>query len=162
MRRAGRYALALALLACTAATAAAAQDTPSAAAEDRAALTARNRAVIEAFADLFYRQLKVREAYEKYVAADYRQHNPMATDGREAAIGFLEPYIAANPGLTMEVKRILVDGDLAAVHLLGKRNAADRGLAAVDILRLKDGKIVEHWDVTQAVPATSANPHPMF
>jgi predicted SnoaL-like aldol condensation-catalyzing enzyme len=41
-------------------------------------------------------------------------------------------------------------------------NPEDRGAAVVDILRVENGMIVEHWDVIQAIPATSANPHPMF
>ena len=48
------------------------------------------------------------------------------------------------------------------IHLHGQPDPASRGGAVADIYRLKDGKIVEHWDVLQPVPETSANPHPMF
>ncbi len=124
--------------------------------------TCTTRDVANGFIPLFYEQGKVREAYETWVAADYRQHNPNATDGRDAAIAFLEPFYQRNPAHRMTVKRVLVDGDLFAVHLHGQTGPDDRGAAAVDILRVKDCKIVEHWDVTQAVPEKSANPNGMF
>ena len=121
-----------------------------------------NRQIVERFIDLFYRQGRVREAFETYVHEDYIQHNPLAPDGRAAAIAALEPYFASQPDAVREVHRIIVDGDLAAVHVRARQNPQDRGFAIVDILRLENGKIVEHWDVIQAVPEQSANPHPMF
>ena len=121
-----------------------------------------NRQIVERFIDLFYRQGKVREAFETYVHEDYIQHNPLAPDGRAAAIAALEPYFASQPQAVREIHRIIVEGDLAAVHVRSRANPEDRGFAIVDILRLEDGKIVEHWDVIQAVPEQSANPHPMF
>ena len=144
-------ALALAL---PAATPAAAQAT------EAPALT--NREIVERFIDLLYRQGRVREAFETYVHEDYIQHNPLAPDGRAAAIAALEPYFASQPDAVREVHRIIVDGDLAAVHVRTRQNPQDRGFAIVDILRGENGKIVEHWDVIQAVPEQSANPHPMF
>ena len=126
------------------------------------AQTLSNREIVERFIDLFYRQGRVREAFETYVAENYIQHNPLAPDGRAAAIAALEPYFASQPDAVREVHRIIVDGDLAAVHVRSRRNAEDRGFAIVDILRLENGRIVEHWDVIQAVPEQSANPHPMF
>lgn len=124
--------------------------------------TERNRAIITDFIDLFYGQRKVREAFEKYIAPDYIQHNPIAPDGREATLAVLEPFMKSNPDARTKVLRILVDGDLAAVHAHGTMNPDDRGFAVVDLFRLKGGKIVEHWDVLQPVPDKSANPHPMF
>ncbi len=121
----------------------------------------RNRAVIEDFATLFYERRDVRAAFEKHVAPDYIQHNPGIADGREAAIEALEPMFSRK-GARFEVKRILVDGDLAAIHLFGQGDPATRGAAVADFYRLENGKIVEHWDVLQPMPETSANAHPMF
>ena len=143
----------IALVLAAAASPAVAADAPK---------TCTTRDVANGFIPLFYEQGKVREAYETWVAADYKQHNPNATDGRDAAIAFLEPFYQRNPTHRMTVKRVLVDGDLFAVHLHGQTGPDDRGAAAVDILRVKDCKIVEHWDVTQAVPEKSANPNGMF
>jgi predicted SnoaL-like aldol condensation-catalyzing enzyme len=124
--------------------------------------TERNREIVTAFIQLFYGQGRVREAFMTHVAENYIQHNPLAPDGRAAAIAALEPYFASQPNAIREVQRIVVDGNLAVVHVRARANAEDRGFAIVDILRLEDGKIVEHWDVIQAVPERSANPHPMF
>jgi predicted SnoaL-like aldol condensation-catalyzing enzyme len=124
--------------------------------------TERNRQVVTRFIDLFYRQGRVREAFMTYVVPGYIQHNPVAPDGRDAAIAALEPFFASQPNAIREVQRIIVDGNLAAVHVRVRQNPQDRGFAVVDILRLENGMIVEHWDVLQPVPERSANPHPMF
>jgi predicted SnoaL-like aldol condensation-catalyzing enzyme len=124
--------------------------------------TERNREIVTRFVDLFYRQGRVREAFMTYVAPSYIQHNPIAADGRDTAIAALEPYFASQPNAIREVQRIIVDGDLAAIHVRVRANPQDRGAAIVDILRLEHGMIVEHWDVIQAVPEHSANAHPMF
>lgn len=124
--------------------------------------TARNRRVVEDFIRLFYVEKNVADAFNTYVREDYIQHNPLAPDGRDAAIRALSGFFAAVPTINYEVQRIIVDGNLAAVHVRMRMNPEDRGSAVIDILRLEDGKIVEHWDVIQAVPEQSANPHPMF
>ncbi len=123
--------------------------------------TERNRAVIAQFVDLFYTKRSVRAAFEAYVAPDYVQHNPNIPDGREAAITILEPMFS-RPDARFEIKRILVDGDLAAVHLHGKTQPDSKGGAVVDLFRLENGRIVEHWDVIQPIPDHAINPHPMF
>lgn len=125
-------------------------------------LTASNRQVVEKFADLFYRQRKIREAFETYVNADkYIQHNPGLPDGREAAIVALEPMFQA-ASFQASIERTIVEGDLAIVHLRVQSSPSQRAAAVADIFRLENGKIVEHWDVLQSMPEKSANPHPMF
>jgi predicted SnoaL-like aldol condensation-catalyzing enzyme len=121
-----------------------------------------NREIVTRFINLFYTQGRVREAFMTYVAPAYIQHNPVARDGRDAAIAALEPYFASQPNAIREVQRIIVDGNMAAVHVRLRQNPQDRGVAVVDILRLENGMIVEHWDVIQPVPEHSANAHPMF
>ena len=123
--------------------------------------TERNRAVLEDFIELFYRQKDVKAAFERHVAPDYIQHNPGLADGRDAAIAALQPKFASD-SFSAVVKLVLVDGDHAAIHLHARAAAGERGAAVVDLYRLEDGRIVEHWDVLQPVPETSANDHPMF
>ncbi len=123
--------------------------------------TERNRVIVADFARIFYTDRQVRRAFELYVVPDYIQHNPNIADGREAAILALEPKFS-NPTARFDVKRIIVDGQFAVIHLHGRPSPDNRGGAVADIYRLADGKIVEHWDVLQPVPETAANPHPMF
>jgi predicted SnoaL-like aldol condensation-catalyzing enzyme len=123
--------------------------------------TERNRALMTVFAQKFYGERDVRGAFEAYVAADYIQHNPGIADGRDAAIKALEPLFS-RPGAQFDVKRIIVDGDMAVIHLRGRSSPSERGGAVADIYRLKDGKIVEHWDVIQPIAETTISPHPYF
>lgn len=120
-----------------------------------------NRRIIEDFARLFYVERDVKQAFETYVAPDYVQHNPSVPDGRDAAIKLLQPMFS-DPNHSFEVRKIIVDGDLAAIHIFARPDPSARGAAVADFYRLKDGKIVEHWDVIQPIPEKAANAHPMF
>jgi predicted SnoaL-like aldol condensation-catalyzing enzyme len=119
-----------------------------------------NRAVIAEFADLFYRQRDVRTAFTRFVAPDYIQHNPNIPDGRDAAVEALADKFAA-PGAAYDVERILVDGDLAVIHVRARRDGVPTA-AVADFYRLADGVVVEHWDVLQPMVAGTVNPHPYF
>lgn len=120
------------------------------------------REVVEAFIPLFYEQKNATEAFARWVHPDYIQHNPMAPDGAAAAVGFLQPFFDASPDMRYTVHRVIVDGDMAAVHNHLQMNAEDRGSAVVDIFRVEGCKIVEHWDVIQPIPESSANDNTMF
>ncbi|HEY2557721.1 MAG TPA: nuclear transport factor 2 family protein, partial [Diaminobutyricibacter sp.] len=103
----------------------------------------------------------VADAFAYLVADDYRQHNPTIADGPAAAVEALTPKFDGSPDARFEIQRILVDGDLAMVHV--KASRPDRPDAAVaDIYRFGDGKLVEHWDVLQVVPEKPVHDHPMF
>ncbi|WP_292932460.1 nuclear transport factor 2 family protein [Novosphingobium sp. PASSN1] len=132
-----------------------------AAAKSTRSLTERNRAVITAFARLFYGERDVRAAFKRYVASDYIQHNANILDGREAAIAALEPMFRQE-GSRFEIKRIVVDGDMAVIHLHGRAGAQGNGGTVADIYRLKHGKIVEHWDILQPIAEKPLNPHAYF
>jgi len=118
--------------------------------------------IVTKFSQLFFVEKKWHEAFMTYVAEDYIQHNPMAEDGRASALKHLGPVFDANPGLKVDIKRIFGDDTHVAVHYHSVMQPGTRGFAAVDMFRVKDCKIVEHWDVIQPVPEKSANPHPMF
>lgn len=120
-----------------------------------------NRKIVENFLDLINRQHRVREAFEQYVAEDYIQHNPTAENGRESAIALIENFVSM-PGFRPLVKRIIAEEDMVVSHLHLQLEKDDPGLAVIDIWRLENGKIVEHWDVMQKVPETTASGNSMF
>jgi predicted SnoaL-like aldol condensation-catalyzing enzyme len=124
-------------------------------------MTADNRAAFDQFVDLFYTQKRVADAFAHLVSDDYRQHNPTIGDGPAAAIEALTPKFDGSPDARFDVQRILIDGDLAMVHVKASRPGAPDA-AVADIYRFENGRIVEHWDVLQPVPANAVHDHPMF
>jgi predicted SnoaL-like aldol condensation-catalyzing enzyme len=115
-----------------------------------------------AFLDMVFNQKKVKEGFDKYVGDKYVQHNPIAADGKDAAVEVLGKALQALPGWNYEVKHAYVDGDYAIIHSHVRMKPEDRGMAVVDIFRFEKGKVVEHWDVVQPVPEKSANNNTMF
>jgi predicted SnoaL-like aldol condensation-catalyzing enzyme len=118
--------------------------------------------VVTKFMNEFYVEKRVREAFETWVEPGYVQHNPLAQNGRDAAIAFLEPFFNSHPDINYSIKRVIADGNLVAVHSHAVFNPGERGLAIVDILRVDGCKVAEHWDVAQPVPEKSANTNGMF
>ena len=102
------------------------------------------------------------EAASKYFGSRYIQHNPNAPDGIEGFktfIGFLKEKF---PNSKSEIKRSFAEGDYVILHVHAVREPGQRGSAIVDIFRLENGKIVEHWDVVQPIPEKAANENGMF
>ena len=93
---------------------------------------------------------------DRYIAPGYIQHSSLAPPGVEHLKAFLDRVRVESPDARQEIKRALVDGDMVAVHTHVVRCPGDLGLAVVDLFRVADGRIVEHWDVVQDVPRESA------
>jgi predicted SnoaL-like aldol condensation-catalyzing enzyme len=121
-----------------------------------------NKRIMREWHELWIDQRKPEEAVAKYLGPHYRQHNPGAADGAEPFIGFAKRFIQTHPDFRMELKRIIAEGDYVVLHSHLILKPGDRGSAVVDIFRLENGKIVEHWDVVQEIPETSANNNTMF
>ena len=124
--------------------------------------TEKNKEIAVAFLNMIFNEHKVAEAFELYSVPDYKQHNPYAASGAQAAIDFLGPYFKQNPEASTDIKRVIAEGDLVAIHNNPKQNPKDRGRAVVDIFRVENGRVVEHWDVVQDIPEKSANDNSMF
>jgi len=102
------------------------------------------------------------EAAAKYLGPRYTQHNPGVADGPEGLKAFLGFLREKFPGARSEIRRVFADGDYVILHVHAVREPGARGAAIVDIFKLENGKIVEHWDVRQDIPERAANANGMF
>ncbi len=129
-----------------------------------------NKEVVVDFYDLAFAQRRPAEAAEKYIGPVYIQHNPHAPDGVEP---FIEVIAVAMRDAKTTMKRALADGDKVFIHshvtgidpaMMGLEGIMDseRGIAVMDIFRLEEEKIVEHWDVFMPVPEHSENANTPF
>ncbi len=122
-------------------------------------IQASNKEIVVDYLDAVFNQRNLAKA-ETYWAGNMIQHNPGMPNGLDVLRGFISsngPSPTYEPGLVME------DGNLVMIH--GRyRNWFGKDMIAVDIFRMKDGKVIEHWDVMQEeVPAEkSANGNAMF
>ncbi len=112
--------------------------------------------VVVDFYDKIFVQHKgdVRKIAKQYVHKDYIQHNPWVATGREAFIKAFSRVVEKRPDTAKTViKRVVTSGDYVVLHVHSFNTAKDdSGSAGVDIFRVEDGKIVEHWDVWQKIP----------
>lgn len=93
------------------------------------------------------------DAASRYLGERYIQHNPTAADGAEGLKAFVEFLRREFPQSHNEIKHAYADGDHVILHVHSVRVPGTLGRAIVDIFRLENGKVVEHWDVIQDVPA---------
>lgn len=120
-----------------------------------------NRQTVLAFYEKGLNQ-KDADAALAHVGDRYVQHNPGAADGPDGFrkfIGFLREKF---PNSHSEIKRSFADGNYVILHVHAVREPGTRGNAIVDIFKLENGKIIEHWDVVQAIPENPANSNTMF
>jgi predicted SnoaL-like aldol condensation-catalyzing enzyme len=134
--------------------------TPAALAADAAQMEA-NKKIVAAFYDAVLNQ-KDFDAASKYLGPRYTQHNPTGADGPEGLKGFIAFLKEKFPNNHSEIKRMFADGDYVIVHVHAVREPGTRGNAIVDIFKLENGKVVEHWDVVQPIPEKAANNNGMF
>jgi predicted SnoaL-like aldol condensation-catalyzing enzyme len=127
----------------------------------RAADLEQNKKVVVDFYEKAINQ-KDFEAASKHIGSRYTQHNPGAADGPEGLKAFLQFLREKFPNAKSEIKRVFAEGDYVILHVHSVREPGARGSAIVDIFKLENGKVVEHWDVVQPIPEKAANSNGMF
>jgi predicted SnoaL-like aldol condensation-catalyzing enzyme len=121
-----------------------------------------NKSVVVAFYKVIF-EGRVEDAFRLYAGTPYRQHNPLIEDGMEGLKKFVTRIMSSQPDARYEIKRVFADGDHVVLHSHWHGLSDNpRGEAVVDIFRLEGGKVLEHWDVIQTIPETSANADTMF
>ena len=120
-----------------------------------------NRQLVVEFYHQNFNQHQVDQA-TKVMADDYIQHNPLVPNGKAPFVSFFKGFFAKNPNAKSKIVRTAADGDLVWLNIHATNGENDRGQAIIDVFRVKDGKIVEHWDVIQDVPEKAANHNTMF
>ena len=133
---------------------------PAAFAADASQMDANKKVVVQ-FYDAAINQ-KDFEAASKFIGPRYVQHNPRAADGPEGLKAFLGVLREKFPDYHSDIKRAFADGDYVILHVHNVPTPGARGNAIVDIFKLENGKIVEHWDVRQEIPEQAANANTMF
>jgi predicted SnoaL-like aldol condensation-catalyzing enzyme len=101
------------------------------------------------------------DSASKYLGDEYKQHSPSVEDGKNGLKNFIQILQDKFPRTHVDIKRSFSDRDYVILHVNFIMNNKP-GLAVIDIFKLKDGKIVEHWGVSQDIPEKSANTNGMF
>ncbi|MEN9706199.1 MAG: hypothetical protein RLZZ393_2078 [Pseudomonadota bacterium] len=129
-------------------------------AAEKARLEANKKLVLA-----FYEKMigeKNPEAARPYMAGKYVQHSAYARDGFEGVAEFARMFKENFPNHRYEVKKVIAEGDFVVLHLHGINGMGPHGEQVVDIFRVKDGKVCEHWDVIQEIPGDARNPNGTF
>ncbi|MBC07166.1 nuclear transport factor 2 family protein [Thalassospira sp.] len=121
----------------------------------------RNTANAVAFYEMVFNDKDVDGAITQFIGDEYIQHNPVAPDGIEGFRTAISGWLAADPSIHAEIIRTVAEDDLVVLHVRSTSAQGER--AVMDIFRFDDnGKVVEHWDVAQPVPAEMPHDNTMF
>lgn len=123
---------------------------------------AQNKKIVIDFYEGVFSKHQVKAYSDRYIGSRYIQHNPLVPDGKAPFVDYFTGYFKENPQAKNTIKRAVAEGDLVFLHVHSTQNPQDRGQAIIDIFKVENGKIVEHWDVIQSIPEKSANNNTMF
>jgi predicted SnoaL-like aldol condensation-catalyzing enzyme len=119
-----------------------------------------NKEIVKKFYDFIINK-KDFEAARPYIGPRYKQHNPLVKDYPQGLKEFIEFLKTNYPEARSEIKRIIAEDDYVVLHVHSLRSPKLQR-AIIEIFRLENGQIDEHWDVIQEIPESSANPNGMF
>lgn len=103
-----------------------------------------------------------REAFKLYVGKKFKHHNPYFKGDAASLMLAMEENAKENSNEIFEVKQIIQDGDLVALHSYIKQAENNLDIAVVHILKFENEKIIEMWDIINPFPENIINENGMF
>ena len=125
------------------------------------ATTEQNKELVKKLMDLAFVKKDVNAAAE-LITDRYIQHNPNVPTGKTGFLQGIPTFYQMFPDLKWELKHIWSEDDYVIMHSHYHFTKEGNGTAIVDIFRIKDGKVDEHWDVIQDIPDKMAHNNGMF
>jgi predicted SnoaL-like aldol condensation-catalyzing enzyme len=113
----------------------------------------------------FYEAVINGQQYERameFLDDNYIQHKPEVEDGPEGVLNFVRRVYEQSPRHRARIVRSFVEDDYVFLHVHITNAVEAENLAVMDIFRVEDGKLMEHWDVAMPVPETARNDNGMF
>ncbi|WP_214227826.1 ester cyclase [Pedobacter sp. B4-66] len=112
----------------------------------------KNKKIVSDFFLLFYNDKDLEKA-KKMMHPDFVNHHPYSGKGVEATINAVNKHLFGKfPEFKVNIKRITAEHDLVWIQCYTQDFPGDHGKMSMDIWRIKDGKIAEHWDIIQDIP----------
>lgn len=105
---------------------------------------------------------KVIEAFEKYGSLEFKHHNVHYKGDLISLRNGMHMSHQNFPNKKIDVKNIFVDNDMVIIHSHMKLAPHDVGFILVHIFKIKNNKIIELWDMNQAIPEDSPNQNGAF
>jgi predicted SnoaL-like aldol condensation-catalyzing enzyme len=122
---------------------------------------AENKRIAADFFHTFYNDKNMEKA-RKMMLPDFVNHHPHSGKGAEETINAVHTHLfGKSPEFKVFIKRIVAEGDLVWIQCYTQDHPADHGKMSMDIWRIENGKIAEHWDIIQDIPA-DVTPSSMF
>lgn len=98
---------------------------------------------------------------DAYLSADFIQHNPTTADGPDGVKALVQMLIAQGvPKQKCAFKHVVAEGDIVFLH--SRYEMAGTEWRFIDIYRVENGKLAEHWDAMMPMPDVRGNNNPMF
>lgn len=123
-------------------------------------MTTNNKQIVTTAYQRIFGDLDV-SAVDEYVSKNFIQHNPTTPDGPEGVKQLVQMLVSQGvPKQAVEFKHVIADGDIVIVH--SRYEMAGKEWRFIDIYRVENGKLAEHWDAMMQMPDTRANGNPLF
>jgi predicted SnoaL-like aldol condensation-catalyzing enzyme len=98
----------------------------------------------------------------EFLDKSYKQHKPEVEDGIDGVLDFVRSVYGQSPKHRAHIIRSFVEDDYVILHVHIMNGAEAENIAVMDIFRVENGKLMEHWDVAHPVPAASKNNNGVF